>query len=694
MRLSTSKRNAPSTTEHVLTQPSAMSWREWVGVALVALLIALTMLWGTADQRSRLVDVAVTVGIAIAGSGLLFFGVNRLIDQARSDWSRFRGLLGVIVGAIAMGLLRGNLLVSSIVAEPDPIAFGAGTGILGNAEWSVAGAALGGAWGWSTGRASGRWTRVASGVLFAMLAAYLISHNLHIWHRPAFSWLSLLWWAAGTAVLGGIAGSRSMRLVQGSAIGAALGATIAMWLAPTTLGGSSSQVMLATLIPLVLLAIGLSWSHHPTVAQVADIDRRARAIAFLGPALVFLFAALVVPAVRTLYLSLLDRESENFVGLDNYRTLARDQASLDLTRWTSLFGSQLFWVALVLLLAGILIGLTIGWNRNRSVGFEATEGSVGAILLGVFLFAFAVLSTLRGTFMNNLWWVLTVTTVSTVLGLTAAVLSEQAGRLESVAKALIFMPMAVSFVGASIVWRFQYQPRHISKRQTGVLNAIWVEIGKLSHSGWPRLIVLLLLAAIIAASVNSAIKRARNGRTFAGLVAVAIVVGHLFVELFRRSLGGFAFDPNGQVIADTVSFREHAPFNNVFLMIILIWIQTGFAMVILSAAIKAVPEELLEAARIDGADKSQQFFRVILPQILPTVGVVVTTLIVLVTKVFDIVKVSTGGNFGTNVLANAMYTEAFQFFDRGLGSALAAVILLTVLPVMIFNVYQMQRDAT
>ena len=129
-------------------------------------------------------------------------------------------------------------------------------------------------------------------------------------------------------------------------------------------------------------------------------------------------------------------------------------------------------------------------------------------------------------------------------------------------------------------------------------------------------------------------------------------------------------------------------------MVIMIWIQTGFAMVILSAAIKAVPEELLEAARIDGATDSQQFFHVTLPQILPTVGVVVTTTLVAVAKVFDIVKVSTGGNFGTNVLANDFFTETFQFANRGVGSAIAVIILLTVAPVLILNVRQMQRQAT
>ena len=121
-------------------------------------------------------------------------------------------------------------------------------------------------------------------------------------------------------------------------------------------------------------------------------------------------------------------------------------------------------------------------------------------------------------------------------------------------------------------------------------------------------------------------------------------------------------------------------------MVIMIWIQTGFSMVILSAAIKAVPTELIEAAKIDGATDSQAFWRVILPQIATTIGVVVTTLIVGVMKVFDIVKVTTNGQFDTQVLANNMFDEAFNRVNIGKGAALAMLIFLSVLPVMVFNI--------
>jgi alpha-glucoside transport system permease protein len=133
--------------------------------------------------------------------------------------------------------------------------------------------------------------------------------------------------------------------------------------------------------------------------------------------------------------------------------------------------------------------------------------------------------------------------------------------------------------------------------------------------------------------------------------------------------------------------------NNVWLMVVLIWIQTGFSMVIFSAAIKGVPTDLIEAAKVDGATESQTFWRVIIPQIATTIGVVVTTLIVLVMKVFDIVKVMTNGNFDTQVLANEMWQRAFTEFNFGLGAAVAIVLFVSVLPVMYINIRRMQKAA-
>jgi alpha-glucoside transport system permease protein len=159
-------------------------------------------------------------------------------------------------------------------------------------------------------------------------------------------------------------------------------------------------------------------------------------------------------------------------------------------------------------------------------------------------------------------------------------------------------------------------------------------------------------------------------------------------------MGGSVAGPNGEPIAGTILFVQESPFNNLWLMVVLIWIQTGFAMVILSAAIKAVPADLIEAARVDGADERQVFFQVTLPTIVPTITVVMTAMIVLVMKVFDIVKVMTNGNFGTQVIANEMWQRAFTELNFGLGSALAVVLFIAVLPILYVNIRRMQKAAS
>ena len=147
-------------------------------------------------------------------------------------------------------------------------------------------------------------------------------------------------------------------------------------------------------------------------------------------------------------------------------------------------------------------------------------------------------------------------------------------------------------------------------------------------------------------------------------------------------------------MADPVLFIQETPWNNFWMMVVFIWIYTGFAMVIFSAAIKAVPAEFTEASKVDGATESQTFWRVTIPQIAPTIGVVVTTLIVLVMKVFDMVKVMTNGNFETNVVANEMWNRAFTQLNFGSGSALAVVLFIAVLPILFINIRRMQQEAS
>ncbi|MDJ1114826.1 carbohydrate ABC transporter permease [Microbacterium dauci] len=221
---------------------------------------------------------------------------------------------------------------------------------------------------------------------------------------------------------------------------------------------------------------------------------------------------------------------------------------------------------------------------------------------------------------NTLLWVVLVPTVSTLVGLAYAVFIDKSAG-EKVLKSLVFLPMAISFVGAGIIWRFVYEYRAEGFEQIGILNQVVV---------W---------------------------------------------------LGG---EPQQWLI--------NSPLNNVFLIIVMIWIQTGFAMVLLSAAIKAVPVEHLEAARLDGANAWQQFTNVTVPSIRGTLVVVVTTITIATLKVFDIVRAMTGGNFNTSVIANEMYTQAFNRGEFGKGSALALVLFVMVLPIVIYNIRVMRKQ--
>ena len=228
------------------------------------------------------------------------------------------------------------------------------------------------------------------------------------------------------------------------------------------------------------------------------------------------------------------------------------------------------------------------------------------------------------------------------------------------------------------------------------MNAVWVELGRWSTgSGIPTVLGTVLVWVLVALGAAS-IGRSLTSRTYDKIplrVLATIVLLWIAYRFTFDGIGGFRTNTAGETVPDTIFFVQDQPFNNVWLMVILIWIQTGFAMVIMSAAIKAVPTELIEAAKVDGATESQVFWRVTLPQIRTTIGVVVTTLIVLVMKVYDIVKVVTNGNFGSQVLANDMFEEAFLFSNTGVGAALAAILFFSVLPVMVLNIRRMQREA-
>jgi alpha-glucoside transport system permease protein len=230
---------------------------------------------------------------------------------------------------------------------------------------------------------------------------------------------------------------------------------------------------------------------------------------------------------------------------------------------------------------------------------------------------------IRHVLVNTGMWIIITPIVATALGLFLALLIDKM-KHESLAKSLIFLPMAISFVGASIIWKFVYTWRENDPgiHQVGLLSQVVIWLGWKNPPNW-------LLSQ---------------------------------------------------------------PWNTFLLMVIMIWVQTGFAMVVLSAAIKNVPGDVLEAASLDGAHGFGLFRRITLPMVRGTVIVVLTTIMIAVLKIFDIVQTMTGGNYGTSVLANEMYTQTFVQGDAGHGAALATILFLCVIPLVIYNVVQLRKE--
>ncbi len=226
-------------------------------------------------------------------------------------------------------------------------------------------------------------------------------------------------------------------------------------------------------------------------------------------------------------------------------------------------------------------------------------------------------------FRNNILWIIFGTSLSVIFGLLIAVLADRSLG-ERVAKSFIFLPMAISFVGAGVIWKFVYAIRPEGIPQIGILNALVVAMGGSSQAWY--------------------------------------VDTHII------------------------------PWNNIFLIVIMAWLQTGFAMVIFSAAIKGVPTEIIEAARVDGANEVRIFFQIMIPSIQGTIITVSTTILIFALKIFDIVWVMAGGQFGTEVIATAFYRQSFVARNAGLGAATAIVLLITVVPVMIYNLKQFGKE--
>jgi alpha-glucoside transport system permease protein len=314
----------------------------------------------------------------------------------------------------------------------------------------------------------------------------------------------------------------------------------------------------------------LYWIFNNIVERLPGLwSERLLPFVFVGPAMAILAWYLAIPTLRTFWISLFNRDGPPS-GLNMLQQLSSDSFA-GLSNYVAVFTEPLM--------------------------LEA--------------------------FRNNIMWIVFGSTFSVAFGLIIAVLADRS-RFEKTAKSMIFLPMAISFVGASIIWNFIYEYRPAGQPQVGLLNAIVTGFGGTPQS-YPQ-----------------------------------------WVDI--------------------------APWNNLFLIVIVIWLQAGFSMVLFSAALKGIPDELLEAARIDGATEVEIFFRIMIPYIRGTIISVFTTVVIFTLKIFDVVWVMTGGQFGTHVIATQFYRQSFTNRNSGFGSAIAIALLIAVIPVMIYNLRQFREQ--
>ncbi len=282
--------------------------------------------------------------------------------------------------------------------------------------------------------------------------------------------------------------------------------------------------------------------------------------------------------------------------------------------------SALIWIAPAVLLIAIFfiypMVVTIITSFNKTDTLGNVTGFVGLRWYGQIFSNPANLNILR----NNVLWLVVGTALTVGLGLIVAVLVDRV-KIERAIKSTLFIPMALSFVAAGVIWRFVYIYRPAGETQIGLLNA------------------------------------------FLGLFHIA-----------------------------PVSWFTNEAVNNFALIAIYVWMWTGFSMVILSAALKGIPDDIIEAAKIDGAGRFTMFWRVMVPMIAPTLTVVTITMVINILKIFDVVYINTGGDFGTNVIAMEFYNQFFNFQNYGLGSAWAVVLTVALLPIMFINIRRIRAE--
>jgi alpha-glucoside transport system permease protein len=283
-----------------------------------------------------------------------------------------------------------------------------------------------------------------------------------------------------------------------------------------------------------------------------------------------------------------------------------------------------------LLPALLLIGMMLIYPTVQTINYSFADADSEAYIGLENYFDIFADPDFRESIVNNILWLLIVPSVTVVIGVIVAVLADKLSTTgEKVSKSLIFVPMAISFVGAASIWSLIYAYNPPGDNQTGLLNALWLWVTDL-------------------------------------FAAAAQPVAWLSVSDFSL--------------------------NDLLLMLIVIWLQAGFAMILLSSAIKGVPEDTIEAARIDGASEFQIFRKVVIPQIRGTMITVYITVLILVLKIFDIVYVTTNGRDGTNVIANLFFQEIFRTGNNGIASAIVVILLIAVMPVLIYQVRHFRRE--
>lgn len=304
-------------------------------------------------------------------------------------------------------------------------------------------------------------------------------------------------------------------------------------------------------VGVVVILGGILWSVERFGGR--RLRRVARPWVFLGPLGLIIGVLVVLPTIRTVYLSFMDRAGREFVGVEN-----------------------------------------LIWAFTSDTALIALR--------------------------NNVLWVVVVTGLTVVIGMLVAIISERV-RFPRLFRSIVFMPMAISAVGASVIWKLVYTYRPETSEQIGLFNQILVWLG-----------------------------------------------------------------------SEPMAVFTQAPWNNFFLMWIMVWVWTGFPTVVFAAALRTVPSELVEAAALDGASQPTIYFSVVFPYIRSTISVVIIATVVTVLKVFDIIRVSTNGLYDTNVIANEMIQQSFRLLDSGRGSALALVLFLIIAPLMWLNAREMKAQ--